>query len=244
MVARGPRVGDCALATHFHRSSTATPPLPKLISPHSRDHYPPLCSCRLTVQSSGPIQRLLTLTRSPDIFVDASGYGLGVIMRRRWLAWAFNHDNRVVDGIPRDPKGNADIAWAELIAVELGLRVAVAAGYRCASIPIFSDNRGVVIAMETRSWNGKDRLARVMRRINSFCKSYHLDPQVKWIPTRFNPADGPSRGVCGDLQDMIWPLPTLPRSLAPVLYQIVDVREISLLEPPHQAGSCLQIGPP
>ncbi|KJA22377.1 hypothetical protein HYPSUDRAFT_655938 [Hypholoma sublateritium FD-334 SS-4] len=88
LVACGPRVGDCTLANHFHRLSTANPPLLKLISSHSRNQYPPFCYYRLTIQSSGYACCLVTLTRSHDIFVDASGYGPGVIMRRRWLAWA------------------------------------------------------------------------------------------------------------------------------------------------------------
>ncbi len=208
--------------------------LPKSLPPHSEVHNPSFCRCEDAIYSSGSSRRLITFRCSPDIFVDASGYGLGVTLRCNWLAWVFNYDNSVKNSFPRDPRGNVDIAWAELIAVELGLRAAVAAGYICARIPIFSDNKGVVIAMKTRTWDGKKRLARVMNRINAFCEFHHLDPQVRWISTHKNPADRPSRGFCGEIQDMMWPPPPLPKRLAPLLYQIADINMISSLDPPLQ----------
>ncbi len=126
----------------------------------------------------------------PDIFVDASGKGIGLTMGSNWLAWSFNRS------VPRNSNGSIDISWAELVAVELGIRTAQAMGRKCTTITIFSDNKGVVKAMQTRSWDGdgKERLSQVMQRINDFCNKHHLYPEVMWVPTELNPADGPSRG--------------------------------------------------
>lgn len=170
---------------------------------------------RRCIRTAHPKQ--LKQRRSPEIFVDASGRGIGLTIGSKWLAWMFTRNS----SMPRNDNGSIDISWAELVAVELGIRTAVATGQKCATITIFSDNQGVVQVMQTRSWDGdgdgKERLAKVMQRINSFCEQHHLNPAFKWIPTTQNPADGPSRGELSAFRDMITSAPIFPKKLKHLL---------------------------
>jgi hypothetical protein len=59
---------------------------------------------------------------STEFWVDAStSYGIGVVFDGHWIAW------KLCDGWKSDSR---EIGWAEMIAIKLGLRVAIERGFR------------------------------------------------------------------------------------------------------------------
>ncbi|KAF8156073.1 hypothetical protein B0H34DRAFT_639384, partial [Crassisporium funariophilum] len=82
-----------------------------------------------------------------------------------------------------------------LVAVELGLRSLIAAGYRSTAITVRSDNQGVVGALEKKTWCNRHGLDVVLQKILDLCNDNSITLKPRWVPTKMNPADGPSRGI-------------------------------------------------
>ncbi|KAF9522459.1 hypothetical protein CPB83DRAFT_736498, partial [Crepidotus variabilis] len=82
-----------------------------------------------------------------------------------------------------------------IIAVEMGVRALIAAGYQDTTIIVRSDNEGVVQALTKLTWTTNHGLFTVLERIYRLCKRHELKLQAKWVSTKVNPADKPSRGV-------------------------------------------------
>ncbi|KAF8063627.1 hypothetical protein FPV67DRAFT_1370611, partial [Lyophyllum atratum] len=81
-----------------------------------------------------------------------------------------------------------------MVAVELGLHVAIAAGFHSQTIVMRSDNWGVVQSL----LKGKSRHAKqleILREIVALTKRCKITLIPVWVPTAENPADKPSRGV-------------------------------------------------
>jgi hypothetical protein len=126
-----------------------------------------------------------------EIVVDASGSGIGFVFGTRWLAWTF----RKTPNIPLGGDGKIVMSWAELLAVELGLRALIAAGHRSTSITVFSDNTGVIDALNKKSWCQKHGLEESLQFILNLCGEYRIELRPRWVSTKDNLADKPSRGV-------------------------------------------------
>ena len=166
----------------------------------------------------------------PTIFVDASGYGIGLVMPDgRWLAWVFNIGH---PRIPIAPDKQIVMSWAELVAVELGILTLIAAGHRNTRILVRSDNDGVVSALMRRTWTNNYGLNTILGRILSLCNRpakipgqgkspNNLDLSVKWVRSQDNPADGPSRGIYPSKELMLKDHPIIPEYLVGLLRQIV-----------------------
>jgi hypothetical protein len=76
---------------------------------------------------------------------------IGVVFKGTWQSW------RLKKGWKEDIR---DIGWAEMIAIELGLRLAVALGYRNIHFIVKSDNMGVFGALDgSRSQNQEQNSA-------------------------------------------------------------------------------------
>lgn len=75
-----------------------------------------------------------------EFWVDAStSWGVGVVFNGTWQSWKFT------EGWKQDGR---DIGWAEMVAVELGLAMAVAEGFTNHHFVIRSDNQGVIHALD------------------------------------------------------------------------------------------------
>lgn len=151
----------------------------------------------------------------PEVFVDASGYGIGLILGDRWLAWKFPSKHPL---LPLGPDGKLVMSWAELVAAELGVRTLLAAGYRNVPVTIWSDNEGVVNAIKNKRWTSRFGVDGVLQRVLELSKEHGLVLKVKWISTKLNPADGPSRGLYPEKESMLGTKPDLP----------LDIRELVL----------------
>jgi len=159
----------------------------------------------------------------PEVYVDASGRGIGLILNKRWLAWTFTSNH------PRIPLGRNNSvvsSWSELIAVELGLLTVLAAGYRDTTIKVRSDNRGVVKAINKRRWSPNHELDVIVQRILSLSEDSGLTLKVSWVPGLMNPADKPSRGKYPPRGMMLDYFPEVPHYLAGMI-QPVDASSLA-----------------
>ncbi|KAF8654841.1 hypothetical protein AX16_003361 [Volvariella volvacea WC 439] len=128
------------------------------------------------------------------IYVDASLWGIGFTCGKYWLSWPFkyswNSDDR-------------DNNWAELVAIEMGLRTIICAFKRSILLDVYSDNQGVLQSLKTGfSSNAQHKDA--LREIAGLMKAYDVVLNPIWIPSLENPADGPSRGRFG-AKELVFP---------------------------------------
>jgi len=114
------------------------------------------------------------------------------------------------------------VSWAELIAVELGVRTLIAADYRNVSVTIRSDNEGVVQAVRLQKWIPKFGLHTILQRILRLCERGGIQLRVKWVWKKFNPANGPSSGVYTPLTGKVARSPDIPHELVGVIHDVVE----------------------
>lgn len=153
-------------------------------------------------------------TISPEIFVDASAFGIGFVLNDRWLAWSFVQAH---PDIPMGPDGHIVMSWAELIAAEMGILTFIGAGHRNTQVILRSDNDGVIAAFKKRTWTKNFGLDEILKRVLKICQDANLVVIPTWIPTKANPADKPSRGVYAPKPLMFDPIPAIPSCLQSVL---------------------------
>lgn len=121
-----------------------------------------------------------------DVFVDAStSWGIGLTIGEEWDYWSLRAGWKT-DG--------RDIGWAEMVAIELGIRALVERGVKDCHVRMRSDNQGVVGALNA----GKSRSVqsnRALQRCVAMMMAHNLWISVEWVRSEDNPADAPSRGV-------------------------------------------------
>ncbi|PPQ77910.1 hypothetical protein CVT24_006136 [Panaeolus cyanescens] len=127
-----------------------------------------------------------------ELVVDASNYGIGMVLHDiGWMGWKFRESDYIMFG----GDGNINMCWAELTAVEVGVRTFIQNGYTNTKVYVYSDNDGVVKALECGRWGRQLLFNVVLGRIHSLCEEYGVQIIPRWISTHNNPADGISRGV-------------------------------------------------
>lgn len=121
-----------------------------------------------------------------DFWVDAStSFGIGVIWSGHWDSW------RLVDGWKSHGR---DIGWAEMVAVELGLRTMIAGGMRKTNIILKSDNAGVIGALQAKKSRSYQQNT-VLRRIIALLMEHDIWITSEYVESKNNLADLPSRGI-------------------------------------------------
>jgi hypothetical protein len=119
-------------------------------------------------------------------FSDASSsVGIGVVIGKRWRSW------RLLPGWKTDGR---DIGWAEAVGMELLVRLIVHLNV-LPGFQVHGNNTGVVEGW----WVGRSRNAEtngVFRRIHDLLEECDSILVTRYVNTRSNPADGPSRGIC------------------------------------------------
>jgi hypothetical protein len=137
-------------------------------------------------------------------FSDASsGVGIAIIVRGQWRAWRLIPGWETLDG-------KRDIAWAEAIGFECLVRFFSGYEREPHNFTIYGDNKGVVEGW----WNGRSKnrpVNDIFRRIHQLSisspgHSYH----TRYIPSKDNPADGPSRGKYPPTSLLLPPIPLSP----------------------------------
>jgi len=155
---------------------------------------------------------------------DAStSWGIGVVTGRFWAAWAWAPGFKVGTG------QDFDIGWAEAVAVELGLRMALHHGLmgelpaQARRVLARSDNSGIVDVIN----KGRSRSAAtntVLRHLHRLLLPSHILLTAQHIPGKRNITDSLSRGDLATFHaafpsaDIVSDLP-LPAHLAGLLTQ-------------------------
>jgi hypothetical protein len=118
-------------------------------------------------------------------FSDASsGVGIGIVIGSKWRAW------RLLPGWKSDGR---DIGWAEAVGFELLARALCSVSQPGQFFRVFGDNRGVVEGW----WKGRSRnweTNNIFRRIHDLSRAFQCTFITRYVPSKENPADPPSRG--------------------------------------------------
>jgi len=125
---------------------------------------------------------------------DAStSFGVGVVVGQHWAVWKWAVGFRV------GPGQGFDIGWAEAVAVELGLRLALHLGLTDVSdrsrnvFLVRSDNVGIVsVTNKGRSRSGETN--RILKHVYGLQARHGIRLHATYVPSRENIADALSRG--------------------------------------------------
>lgn len=133
-----------------------------------------------------------------DFWVDAStDWGIGVVFNQTWDSWKLR-DNWKSHG--------RNIGWAEFLAIEIGLLLAIHHGHSNTHFLIRSDNQGVIEAIKGgRSRSPEQNI--ILQRITQLLATNSLYISSLYVPSALNIADKPSRGL---------PVDSLPRLSSPL----------------------------
>ena len=131
-------------------------------------------------------------------FSDASsGIGLGIVIAGRWRAW------RLVPGWKTEGR---DIGWAEAVGFELLARTLITISHPGEHFRVFGDNRGVVEGWcKGRSRNKETN--HVFRRVHDISAAHRCTFITRYVPSKENPADEPSRRIYASTSSL---LPAIP----------------------------------
>ena len=131
-------------------------------------------------------------------FSDASsGFGVAIVIANRWRAW------RLIPGWNAEGR---DIGWAEAIGFEFLVRAVLAVSKPGQYFRLFGDNRGVVEGW----WKGRSRNRQtnvVFRRIHVLLAASECSIITRYVTSKENPADDPSRGVYPSSSLLLPPIP-------------------------------------
>ncbi|PSR81677.1 hypothetical protein PHLCEN_2v6296 [Hermanssonia centrifuga] len=125
---------------------------------------------------------------------DAStSFGIGVAVGTFWGVWRWTTEMRV------GPRQEYDIGWAEAVAVELGLHMAIYHGLIASrptnrnAILVRSDNMGIATVINKgRSRSRKTNI--VLKHIYELCTAQRIHLIAQHVPGRLNISDVLSRG--------------------------------------------------
>ena len=146
---------------------------------------------------------------SPTPIIDARAYsdassetGIRITIRDKWRAW------QLLLGWKADGR---DIGWAEAIGFLLLVLTLFPSAPRGSHIKVFGDNRGVVKGW----WKGRSQnkpTNDVFRDVHALTEEEGIFFHTRYVPSKENPADNPSRGVY-DHQSCLLPAILIPLSI-------------------------------
>jgi hypothetical protein len=129
---------------------------------------------------------------------DAStSFGVGIALGQYWAVWKW------APGFIVGPKQDFDIGWAEAVAIELGLRLALSLGLirnsddRGRVFLVRSDNAGVVAV--TNSGRSRSRETnKILKHVYLLQANHQIRLVSEYVASRDNIADALSRGAVKD----------------------------------------------
>ena len=121
-----------------------------------------------------------------NAFSDASsGFGIGITIGERWRAWHL---------LPNWNSEGCDIGWAEAISFELLVLAILSPSSSGTDFKVYGDNKGVVEGW----WKGRSRNKQtnlVFRHIHTIMHAKQSTVHTRYVPSKENPANRPSRGI-------------------------------------------------
>ena len=156
-------------------------------------HTPP-CSTSSNLEWWADLLRLPNLSRpipgpipltDLQVFSDASsGFSIGIMLGLKWRVWHL---------LPGWKSDGRDIGWAEAVGELLTLYV-ISSSSDGSHFKVYGDNKGVVEGW----WKGRSRNRQtniVFRHLHSILGTQQCTVHTRHVPSKDNPADGPSRGI-------------------------------------------------
>ncbi|KZP04952.1 hypothetical protein FIBSPDRAFT_843418 [Athelia psychrophila] len=127
---------------------------------------------------------------------DAStSFGIGIAIGHFWAVWKWAPGFKVGAG----PNFKFDIGWAEAVAVELGLRIAISYGLlasrspACSKFLVRSDNTGIVAV--TNSGRSRSKTTNeILKHVYLLQARQGIRIHAEYVSTRINISDALSRG--------------------------------------------------
>lgn len=141
----------------------------------------------------------------------SSGHGIGIIVNGFWRAW------ELIPGWKRDGR---DIGWAEGVGFEFLIRTIVGSQTTGVHFKVYGDNRGIVEGW----WAGRSRNRasnEVFKRVHRVLASAKCSVLTRYVPSRDNPADGPSRGIYPPTKFLLPPI-DIPIELQPFIRDVPE----------------------
>jgi len=140
-------------------------------------------------------------------FSDASSsFGIGIVIGNRWRAWHL-HPNW------QSLRGKRDISWAEAISFELLIYTIATIKSSHSAFITFGDNMGIIEGWYN-SCHRNPPANEVFRCIHHLIHSlpWEFNIHTKYIPSKANPTDSPSRGILGHPSRLLPDIP-IPESI-------------------------------
>lgn len=164
----------------------------------------------------------------------SSGVGIGITIGDRWRAW------RLLPGWKADGR---EIGWAEAVGFEFLIRTlcSFVCEPRKQHVKVFGDNKGVVEGW----WKGRSRnkpTNEVFRRIHELEKARKVTFHSRYVTSKLNPADDPSRGVYSSHARLLPPIP-IPSELQPFLIDF-DAEPVFSEQQANENGSLRHLPKP
>ncbi|THH15554.1 hypothetical protein EUX98_g9445, partial [Antrodiella citrinella] len=132
-----------------------------------------------------------------DAFSDASsGFGIGITIGNQWRAW------HLLPGWNTDQR---DIGWAESVGFLFLVLTLIPTCTRGGTYQVYGDNQGVVEGWRSgRSRNGPTN--NIFKLVHTACVAVGIHVIARYVPSKSNPADAPSRGVYSAKELLLRPI--------------------------------------
>jgi hypothetical protein len=147
-----------------------------------------------------------------EAYSDASsGIGIAITVGKHWRAW------RLIPGWKTEGR---DIGWAEAVGFEFLVRHLIQNITTGTHIKVYGDNTGVVEGW----WSGRSRNSQVnfvFRRVHALLQQYNITVHTRYIPSKQNPADPPSRGLYAN-SSLLLPHIAIPTDIVPYVVDFDD----------------------
>ena len=128
----------------------------------------------------------------PEIIFDIAAYsdassevGISITIGSHWRAWRL---------LPGWKENGRDIGWAEAIGFLFLILTILPSNTSGANVKVFGDNKGVVEGW----WKGRSRNTatnEVFKLVHNESERTGIKFHTRYIPSKDNPADDPSRGI-------------------------------------------------
>lgn len=141
----------------------------------------------------------------------SSGHGIGIVINEHWRAW---------DLIPGWKRDGRDIGWAEAIGFEFLVRTIINSQATGIHFKVFGDNKGIVEGW----WTGRSRNRasnEIFKHIHQVIASAKCTVLTRYVPSKDNPADGPSRRIYPPTSRLLPPI-DIPAELRPFIREISE----------------------
>lgn len=130
-------------------------------------------------------------TPAPVPIIDTNSYsdassetGIGVTIGNQWRAWRL---------LPGSKNRSRDIGWAESVGFLLLVPSIIQRTQPHSHLQVYGDNQGVVEGWRKGRSRNKPTNS-IFKLIHKITQENAISIHTKYVPSEFNPADGPSRG--------------------------------------------------